>query len=530
MMAAEDCASSLRCCHEHDISDAVRVEAVEDFEPFGECKEHMLSLHIGDVVWVLEKHETGWWGGHKEGEDIMGWFPDKMVRQAGRPGDVYEGGPRCSMSSLPDPTRTLDLRAVASPQAVGVRRMPNSQDQKLQEEKLELAESKARLEMELASEKQRREAAEAKSAQLMQDNAALTRQHEQEQEAHKNAVLVERQQWERRVADIEQSCKEEARRLQTELRRKEAELEHQRSMSRMSVNEDSSIAGGSVTVEPQQQHQPPRGGTAVGRAPSAEISRRLFAHQPGTGSGESLTTGQRTPPVAMATAPLMSASVAASSMAGPQAAPLSSRCHSQGPGQPLSRQSPRAGAAAAQGLQWMQAGPPPSPHHMYRPFEAGVRSLVSEFERRSNSKGAPATRTADPSPSRQYVMSAPVASTSATAVAVRARPSAGNANIRAASREDIVHYGAPVVSTPSGQPCGQPCGQREESPAPAFNFGMSPMPRQQVQHAIPGGRGGMAASSPSAQPSVSVQDRIRQFNPQQAQWSSGSLQGFSSMR
>jgi hypothetical protein len=38
-----------------------------------------LELYVGDIVFVLEKDETGWWGGHKEGEDLTGWFPGFCV-------------------------------------------------------------------------------------------------------------------------------------------------------------------------------------------------------------------------------------------------------------------------------------------------------------------------------------------------------------------------------------------------------------------------------------------------------------------
>lgn len=39
-----------------------------------------LDLNVNDIVYVLEQDETGWWGGHKEGEDITGWFPGSCVR------------------------------------------------------------------------------------------------------------------------------------------------------------------------------------------------------------------------------------------------------------------------------------------------------------------------------------------------------------------------------------------------------------------------------------------------------------------
>jgi len=39
-----------------------------------------LDLRVGDFVYILEKDESGWWGGHKMGEDTTGWFPYNIVR------------------------------------------------------------------------------------------------------------------------------------------------------------------------------------------------------------------------------------------------------------------------------------------------------------------------------------------------------------------------------------------------------------------------------------------------------------------
>mmetsp|Transcript_59160 Transcript_59160/g.109320 ORF Transcript_59160/g.109320 Transcript_59160/m.109320 type:complete len:477 (-) Transcript_59160:108-1538(-) len=40
-----------------------------------------LSLEVNEVVYVLEQDESGWWGGHKEGDaDTKGWFPGNCVR------------------------------------------------------------------------------------------------------------------------------------------------------------------------------------------------------------------------------------------------------------------------------------------------------------------------------------------------------------------------------------------------------------------------------------------------------------------
>eukprot|EP00445_Apocalathium_hangoei_P003558 CAMPEP_0203843696 /NCGR_PEP_ID=MMETSP0359-20131031/2736_1 /ASSEMBLY_ACC=CAM_ASM_000338 /TAXON_ID=268821 /ORGANISM="Scrippsiella Hangoei, Strain SHTV-5" /LENGTH=429 /DNA_ID=CAMNT_0050758493 /DNA_START=94 /DNA_END=1383 /DNA_ORIENTATION=+ len=40
-----------------------------------------VALHVNDIVCVMEKDPTGWWGGHQEGdEENSGWFPGSCVR------------------------------------------------------------------------------------------------------------------------------------------------------------------------------------------------------------------------------------------------------------------------------------------------------------------------------------------------------------------------------------------------------------------------------------------------------------------
>lgn len=48
-------------------------------KPHEATDETQLELKIGDVVFVLEQDNSGWWGGHKEGEDNTGWFPGSCV-------------------------------------------------------------------------------------------------------------------------------------------------------------------------------------------------------------------------------------------------------------------------------------------------------------------------------------------------------------------------------------------------------------------------------------------------------------------
>lgn len=362
------------------------------------------------------------------------------------------------------------------------------------------------------AEQRRAEAEEAKCAQLKQEIGVLARQKEQ--------MLVEKQQFEQRSADIEQSYKEEVRRLQADLKRKEAEIEQLRNLTRPAAVEDAHSNSGSITVTQQQLHG--------GRAPSVESSRRLFHQHSGTGSGSSLDAGSRTPPTAVATAPvnapLPTAPATTATAAATTTLPLSAR---HAPGQGLPRQTPRT-ASSAPGLQWAAAatqvaqtassGPLPSPHRTQRSFvpsgrephmdNSGVRSLVSEFERRSTSRGAPPLRSMDPSPNRHVVY--------AGDAGMRGRPVAGTPVARVGGlprRGDEPELG-PTATAAAAQAAA--CGPRAESPSTAFNFGMSPMPRQQVHHAMPSGRAaGVVSSSPSAQPTVSVQDRIRQFNPRQ---------------
>merc|ERR1719158_1128871 len=64
-----------------------------------------LSLLKGDIVYVLERDASGWYGGHKDGETMTGWFPGSKVKE-------YKGG---SWNVPTTPSRSLDGRPVASP-------------------------------------------------------------------------------------------------------------------------------------------------------------------------------------------------------------------------------------------------------------------------------------------------------------------------------------------------------------------------------------------------------------------------------
>merc|ERR1719221_430641 len=46
----------------------------------GEDGEHVLDVRAGDVVYVLEQDETGWFGCRKEGDGREGWLPGSILR------------------------------------------------------------------------------------------------------------------------------------------------------------------------------------------------------------------------------------------------------------------------------------------------------------------------------------------------------------------------------------------------------------------------------------------------------------------
>ena len=56
----------------------IRTIVVTKHDPTDETQ---LTLKVNDIVIVLEKDETGWWGGQKEGDTETGWFPGSCVRE-----------------------------------------------------------------------------------------------------------------------------------------------------------------------------------------------------------------------------------------------------------------------------------------------------------------------------------------------------------------------------------------------------------------------------------------------------------------
>lgn len=106
-------------------------------KPHHATDETQLELQLDDIVYVLEQDDSGWWGGHKEGQDCTGWFPGSCVREtddqddqpADEPCDAWPSGaplspePRDPISSVCREGLDLDAqdplyrdnRMVASP-------------------------------------------------------------------------------------------------------------------------------------------------------------------------------------------------------------------------------------------------------------------------------------------------------------------------------------------------------------------------------------------------------------------------------
>eukprot|EP00971_Amphidinium_carterae_P057066 1128376-Amphidinium_carterae.1 len=65
---------------EYPIPSATCAKVLLDYTPEGEYSLDQLKLLAGDVVYVHEKHPSGWWGGHKAGSNSTGWFPASILQ------------------------------------------------------------------------------------------------------------------------------------------------------------------------------------------------------------------------------------------------------------------------------------------------------------------------------------------------------------------------------------------------------------------------------------------------------------------
>mmetsp|Transcript_62992 Transcript_62992/g.147902 ORF Transcript_62992/g.147902 Transcript_62992/m.147902 type:complete len:421 (+) Transcript_62992:54-1316(+) len=125
----------------------IRTVVVKKHEPSDDTQ---LTLKVNDIVIVMEKDETGWWGGHKEGEEATGWFPGICVQpiEGFEPRDSRRHSPvpvvveepeteRCKEGDLRESRHAVETGssspvrrsyAVASPQRMSAASAQGSQD------------------------------------------------------------------------------------------------------------------------------------------------------------------------------------------------------------------------------------------------------------------------------------------------------------------------------------------------------------------------------------------------------------------
>jgi len=218
----------------------------------------MVALKKGDIVWVFQKNENGWWGGNKDRDVNTYWFPKTfLVRVPDRDCEECDdlGDISCSPSSSPrdSPLFTSDNRCIASPQKTKnpnrwLTIEENAQDQsvKLALER-ELRETKHRIE----TLTQERDAALQRchndKQDLSKDIDLISAEHHRMKESHakeKNQWQQDRfqhdkdkQQWKKDRQHLEQQLKDrdtemaeqeqQVRRLQAELKRAQDEAAQQ---------------------------------------------------------------------------------------------------------------------------------------------------------------------------------------------------------------------------------------------------------------------------------------------------------------
>lgn len=564
----------------YPLIDALRAEVITDYEPQGEFSSSQLRLSKGDFVWVLEQHESGWWGGHKEGDDLTGWFPATLVRAVG----MDEDDSRCSPEASPrtDPTRTRDQQPVASPQARGGRRrsalltienMPGNADRSQ-----ESAAMIAALEEQVKQLQSEKQSMELERQQLANDAA-------KEAQRHKDEI----QQKEAELAEFRTSSAGRFKELEAnidELRSRCKDLEEAKDKAERLVDALQRAAEAKPAASFHQDdmclgHSRSAAGNGCVRAPSAGTPGSSRRPPPALSQDTiTISTGTRTPPPTISTSvshqmTSMPAAVTTSAPAMPTLAavptisvapptpvgttagtPLSARhaTHAHSVSVQPPRPTPRGATPHA---PWSPAvhggaatvGVPASPgawlsdeRNRHRPLaRAGqggsgcappgsalreesnskpieVRALVSAFERRSNSQGAPPShRGVDPPPPSRQLLYTASATAPSGCLAGRSQTTLGSSSRAAsASREALsVH----VLQTPeSSLHSTQQLGMNAYGEDVGLNFGMSPIQRQVHHQPFTSGtpqtttRHVSSSPSPNSKGSVSVQDRIAALN------------------
>eukprot|EP00437_Effrenium_voratum_P024316 CAMPEP_0181412188 /NCGR_PEP_ID=MMETSP1110-20121109/8291_1 /TAXON_ID=174948 /ORGANISM="Symbiodinium sp., Strain CCMP421" /LENGTH=484 /DNA_ID=CAMNT_0023534889 /DNA_START=59 /DNA_END=1510 /DNA_ORIENTATION=+ len=479
----------LQDVYSYPIQDATKAEVQVKYSPNGDNRENQLALNVGDVVWVLEE-TNGWCGGHKEGEENTGWFPASIINKIPR-GDCDDEEAERRSSAL----YTSDHRAVASPQA---------------------KHRKVSAQMELAETKQRFEAAEIERRRLEEQVKGLQRaQSDWENEQQRLTKRIEE------LQKVQTDWrKEDEQRMQKDNKSLEESLRAERARTRSLEGKLKELEEHCHRLEADLKNRQDSAREDISKSTSGGGHRTPTV--PHTVSGM-LSGSLQAPPATCA--PMATAS-SMTSVAQVSASPLSARQMPTGMGS--RHASPRHGTS------WMpplSTAPPGSPHLRQRvPSQRDltldssqatpVLALVSKFEKRSPSQGAP---TRDASSHMLYTTAPSSVSTAvsytttvrrgmATSPVLTSGQAPASATIRAGSRDAPLHVARPRTVTRSGFQVDDP-----ETPSATYvthaedtsrNFGMSPIKRQPCP--MTRGTGHPMTFSPPAR-TVSVQEKIKQW-------------------
>lgn len=524
----------------------------------------MLRLVKGDIVYVLEKHASGWWGGHKEGDETTGWFPSSVAMQVPLGDSVdYDGDDEHSRAL------ERDHRAVASPQpgrrtekptepqdmimqdlAKEQRKVKELESTLLQERGLKetFAEDVRRLEAEISrvraerdAEKQERREEMAKLKQERDERQRLEALDRNDAQAQ---AALEREAVELRSAL--RDSRQEVNRLQDQLGRRDEHIAQKglvqadfQRRDEFATMEARLQAAQFVHKQPADDRRPNETsmtsqrsvlqGTPPGSASREDASRTVIHRQLSNSTHVRQLFTQSgsddAPPVSARgmnrhTSEPLQALQTASGHAMSAAAPASNGCVRLLSAQPP-RPSPRGNPT-----QLSTPVPPWRSHSQGATVAASprgakaiaamqgidsrppaqVRAIVQDFERRSTSQ--------TPTGATRSVEAYPTASATRTTTQPGATTRAASATAPCASSRVPSH--GPMIA-PRGElmrgrqqldePHGSPTASEDRSSAVVF--GMSPMNRPRSEKAPLQLRGGM---TPSPQPKgISVQERIRAF-------------------
>ncbi|CAL1161668.1 unnamed protein product [Cladocopium goreaui] len=362
----------------YPIQDAAKAEVHARYVPQGE-QDGQLPLSPGEIVWVLEESSDGWCGGHKEGDLQTGWFPASAIHKIPR-GDCMDDEEDDRKNSA---LYTSDHRAVASPQA---------------------KHRKVSAQAELAETKQRLAAVEAERFRLDDQFKALQKAHS-ESENDRQRLMKQCEEWKNKAQSLQDECK-----------RKEDELRVQKDYQRQAEEQYRTEKKRTMSLEEKlkqlEDHRQKLEANLKSRSDARDDSGISK-----TTSGISRCDGHRTPSVPHtvsgvlsgslqappAPAAIAAASASMTTIAQVSPSPLSARQPPSGLGS--RHASPRHGATSYMPpVLTSSGGLPASPQLRQRvpsqrdltvdsiSHAPAVANLVSQFEKRSTSHGAPTTR------------------------------------------------------------------------------------------------------------------------------------------